>query len=39
LAIVKKIVHKNQGQLYVTSKENVGLKIEFTLAIPTETTS
>lgn len=39
LAIVKKIVHKNQGQLYVTSKENVGLKIEFTLAIPSKTTS
>ena len=37
LAIVKKIVHKNQGQLTVTSKENNGLKIEFTIAISPQT--
>ncbi|WP_026777794.1 sensor histidine kinase [Polaribacter sp. Hel_I_88] len=39
LAIVKKIVHKNQGQLTVTSKENNGLKIEFTIAISPKTNS
>lgn len=37
LAIVKKIVHKNQGKIYVESKENEGLEIKFTWAIKPET--